>query len=903
PVSQIEQIFLEELKKLKRQEKEANDAARKETTYENQDANPNSTNLLNDVSTLISTAGPSKALNNSEPSYPDDPSMPYHEDIYASPSEGIFTDSFYDDEGHRQEEGIDYDEVFAPVARKEAIRIFLAFDSNMGFIVYQMDVKSAFLYGTIDEEVYLTQPPGFVDLKFPNKVYKVVKALYGLHQAPRACVKTVSTPIETQKPLVKDEEAADVDVTLKTSHLQAVKRIFRYLKGQPKLGLWYPKVSLFDLEAYSDTDYAGSNLDRDAYEKKLIQVLKIHTKDNVADLLTKAFDVSSKELASPKQTVLGKDKSNPFMAGSLPKATWLSMHHVTEMKYWLFQSKRLLYALMINPTIYVSCIKQFWATVSIKKANDMVKLRALIDGKWVIVIEDVIRQVLCFDDADGVECLPNKEIFTELACMGYEKPPLKLTFYKAFFSAQWKFLIHTLVQCISAKRTEWNEFSCLMASAVICLAISKKFNFSKYICDSMYKSPALTQKVFANMRRVGKGFSGVKTPLFATMLVQPQPPAAEEEDKEEEVPNAPTPPSPTTKPSPPLQEPIPTPPQAQPAPSSSPPQEQPTPTSKSFMTLLNTLIETCATLSQKVDALEQDKIAQALEIFKLKRRFKKLEKKRRSQSSGLKRLRKVGGMTEAIDADEDITLVDVETQDDLEVTMTMAQTLIKMKAEKARLLDEQMAKRLHDEEVEQAAAREKQEKDDFQKAKVLQQQKYQSLKRKPISIAQARKNMIVYLKNMTEYKMEHFKGTNYDKVRPIFKREYNKVQTLFKPDKDEEPTKKRVAEETLLQKSFKKLKAVEVSGSHSTQDTQTDDPKEMSEEDVKNMLEIVLVSEFKVKALQRSSDEDLYKGQSTKEHKFGYILQVIKKLELKKLDDLLAGVDAIQRLEEKALRD
>nr|GFC74042.1 copia protein [Tanacetum cinerariifolium]GFC74078.1 copia protein [Tanacetum cinerariifolium] len=83
-------------------------------------------------------------------------------------------------QGHRQEEGIDYDEVFALVARIEAIRIFLEFASYIGFIVYQIDVKSAFLYGTINEEVYMSQPPGFVDPKFPNKVYKVVKALYGL---------------------------------------------------------------------------------------------------------------------------------------------------------------------------------------------------------------------------------------------------------------------------------------------------------------------------------------------------------------------------------------------------------------------------------------------------------------------------------------------------------------------------------------------------------------------------------------------------------------------------------------------------------------------------------------------------------------------------------------------------
>ncbi|GJV95762.1 putative ribonuclease H-like domain-containing protein [Tanacetum coccineum] len=194
-------------------------------------------------------------------------------------------------QGHRQEEGIDYDEVFAPVARIEAIRIFLAFASYMGFIVYQIDVKSAFLYGKIDEEVYVSQPPGFVDLKYPKKVYKSVKALM-VYTAPQSL--TASTPIETQKPLVKDEEASDVDVHLyrsmigslmyltasrpdimfavcacsrfqvtpKTSHLSAVKRIFRYLKGKPKLGLWYPRVSSFDLEAYSDSDYAGANFDR-----------------------------------------------------------------------------------------------------------------------------------------------------------------------------------------------------------------------------------------------------------------------------------------------------------------------------------------------------------------------------------------------------------------------------------------------------------------------------------------------------------------------------------------------------------------------------------------------------------------------------------------------------------------
>ncbi|GJR48852.1 putative ribonuclease H-like domain-containing protein [Tanacetum coccineum] len=363
-------------------------------------------------------------------------------------------------QGHRQEEGIDYDEVFAPVARIEAINLFLAFASYMGFMVYQMDVKSAFLYGEIEEEVYVTQPKGFEDPHFPKHVYRVVKALYGLHQAPRAwyarlstfllkhnyrrgtidktlfikknsrdiilvqvyvddiifgstnkawcddfevlmkgefemsamgeltfflglqvkqkpdgifisqdkyvqdmlkkfdmeSVRPATTPFEASKPKSKDEpdDAVNVhlyrsmigslmyltasrpdiqfavsacsrhQVTPLTSNLNAVKKIFKYLKGQPKLGLWYPRDSPFVLEAYSDSDYAGSHGDRKSTTggcqflgRRLIswqckkqtivatssteaeyvaaanccgQVLKIHTDENVADLLTKAFD-------------------------------------------------------------------------------------------------------------------------------------------------------------------------------------------------------------------------------------------------------------------------------------------------------------------------------------------------------------------------------------------------------------------------------------------------------------------------------------------------------------------------------------------------------------------------------------------------------------------------------------
>ncbi|GJS37556.1 putative ribonuclease H-like domain-containing protein [Tanacetum coccineum] len=199
-----------------------------------------------------------------------------------------------------------------------------AFDTSRRLVSGLTDLR---FQNLLDEEVYVSQPPSFVDPNHPKKVYKVVKALYGLHQAPRnwyatlstflekhgykrgtidktlfikrdkkdimlvqvlhikqnkagifisqdkyvaeilkkfdlVNVKTAITPMETKVALTKDEEAVDVDVTPKTSHLNAVKRIFKYLKGKPHLGLWYPRESPFDLEAFSDSDYGGSNLDR-----------------------------------------------------------------------------------------------------------------------------------------------------------------------------------------------------------------------------------------------------------------------------------------------------------------------------------------------------------------------------------------------------------------------------------------------------------------------------------------------------------------------------------------------------------------------------------------------------------------------------------------------------------------
>nr|GFB66643.1 hypothetical protein [Tanacetum cinerariifolium] len=161
------------------------------------------------------------------------------------------------------------------------------------------------------------------------------------------------------------------------------------------------------------------------------------------------------------------------------------------------------YALTVNPNIYVFSIKQFWNIVAIKQVNDVTRLQAIVDTKKAEVTEAAIREVLRLDDSEGVDCLPNEEIITELARMGYEKPSTKLTFYKAFFSSQWKFLIHTILLSVSAKRTSWNEFSSAMASAVICLSTSRKFNFSKYIFDTLSRERVLW----------------VETPLFEGMLI------------------------------------------------------------------------------------------------------------------------------------------------------------------------------------------------------------------------------------------------------------------------------------------------------------------------------------------------------------------------------------------------
>ncbi|GJX88257.1 putative ribonuclease H-like domain-containing protein [Tanacetum coccineum] len=335
---------------------------------------------------------------------------------------------------------------------------------NFNKSINQMDVKSAFLYGTIDEESMSTQPPSFVDPEHPTKRrhgYKrgTIDKLYSLRRNKKDIMSTRQSEkgrhLHHSEKLVS-EILKKFDVTPKTSHLNAVKRIFKYLKGKPNLGLWYPKDSPLNLEAFSDSDYGGSNLDRksttggcqflvkdlspatqetdycsrlhteaeyvagckllwttkhigdssplqiiiDGYEKKLISVEKIHTDLNVADLLTKPFD-------GPRFN---------YLVVSIADFGRLQLARDT--------------------------------------ADGTQQLDATIDTIEYTITEESVRRQLQLADASGIHMLQNEEIFAGL-------------------------------QNIGSKSGGWDQFGSNIAIALICLSTGRDFNFSKLIFDGM----------------------------------------------------------------------------------------------------------------------------------------------------------------------------------------------------------------------------------------------------------------------------------------------------------------------------------------------------------------------------------------------------------------------------------
>ncbi|GJR86936.1 ribonuclease H-like domain-containing protein [Tanacetum coccineum] len=323
-----------------------------------------------------------------------------------------------------------------------------------------MDVKSAFLYGTIEEEVYVSQPLGFVDLEFPKKVYKVEKALYGLHQAPRAWYETLSTYLldngfyrgQIDKTLFIKRVKGDILLYKDNQYSYGNHKAFEQkdkllFQTETKVGASFGQeihnkevsISWVQDNLYGNVKNKDSVDNESAYLCCQESFYPIKTKhieisfliasialelqcylinDGYADLV-KMLVTYKKELAILRQTTTGKEFSNPLMASSLPKTIETSSLHVNQ-----------LCILTVYPTIYASYIEQFWNTATSKTINSVNRIHAIIDGKAVVISESSVRSDLLFNDEDGVTCLTNDEIFKNLALMGYEQLLTKLTIQK-----------------------------------------------------------------------------------------------------------------------------------------------------------------------------------------------------------------------------------------------------------------------------------------------------------------------------------------------------------------------------------------------------------------------------------------------------------------------------------------
>nr|GEU77935.1 hypothetical protein [Tanacetum cinerariifolium] len=383
-------------------------------------------------------------------------------------------------QGHTQEEGIDYDKVFAAVARIKAIRLFLAYASFMGFIVYQMDVKNAFLYGTIDEEVE------FEALMHENFQMSAM---------------------------------GELNFFLGLQVLQKEDGIF-----------------------ISQDKYVGDILKKFGY-----------------------LDVRSLNTPMGKENPWGKDgirkdvdlhlyrsmiRSLMYLIASRPDIMFAvcacARHQVTPKECHLHVVKR----------IFLYLTAMFPLPV-IETMEEGTKILVTIDGNLRTVTESSIRRNPKLNDETRLSSLPDAEPFENLTLMGYNiSPNQKFTFQKGWFSHQWKYLIHTIMQCLSPKSTGFNEFSSNITTALVCLATNRTYNFSKIIFDGLVKNinnkiskflmyprfltmclrmgqfgqiththkyvvPFHTRKLFTTLWVNSLSFSGRIVPFFDSMLIPP----------------------------------------------------------------------------------------------------------------------------------------------------------------------------------------------------------------------------------------------------------------------------------------------------------------------------------------------------------------------------------------------
>ncbi|GJY81128.1 hypothetical protein Tco_0493879 [Tanacetum coccineum] len=599
------------------------------------------------------------------------------------------------------------------------------------------------------------------------------------------------------------------------------------------------------------------------------------------------------------------------------------------------------YALTKKPEVCVSFIKQFWRTAEIVTNEDgNVTIHAKVDGHSLSITEGSIRRHLKLDDKDGLISLPSSEIFAQLARMGYATDSDKLTFQKGAFSPQWRFLIHLILHCLSPKKTAWEQFSSNIAVAIICLATNRRFNFSRMIFDHMvsnissphkflmyprfiqlcldmqrhklqqhsriYLVPTLTMKVFSNMRRITKGFSGQEVDLFPNMLD-----AAESSPSPSKITSSPSP-TPSSSPTP---EPSPTQPSPpHPSPSQhSPPQpgtEYPPPTPHdSPLHAVHShgreegLKQTYSSAYTKL-ILRVKKLEAQIKVGKARRhsRFVLSDAEDDSSKQGRKFSKEgfkddEGGHEKASTETElfiqEITPTEViheqegsgKASDEIstagkkkdtaseevppvstaEVHISTAgetATYSRRSAEKRKdkgkgiMTDEEPKKKskkeleqerlsfaeairieeqMHEEQRAQIArdaeiARQWEEEEkkkamdeaestkkiDWNDPSVL---RYHSLKMKPKSIAQARRNMVKYLKNQGNFKISDFKGMSYNEVRPIFEKLWDFNQKFVPLDAENASKKQKSPEKEKSPEKIMKEKAV-------TQEKKEEVPKE-----------------------------------------------------------------------------